>query len=106
MVFRAVVMVSASALSVAAHAQTTPPVSPQAVNGSDVDSGEIVVTAQRREERLQDVGIAVAAYSADTASNISFFNRASRPRSHAPSSLRKVPRMGVQFMHASAGVLR
>jgi len=31
---------------------------------------DIIVTASRREERLQDVGIAVSAYSADTISNL------------------------------------
>ncbi|OCC23774.1 hypothetical protein MB02_10395 [Croceicoccus estronivorus] len=52
--------------STAAHAQTA--ASAQAQNGASTNAGqvgEIIVTAQRRAERLQDVPIAVSAMSAD-----------------------------------------
>jgi len=37
---------------------------------SRVDTGAIVVTAQRREQRLQDVGLSVTAFSAETLQNL------------------------------------
>ncbi len=53
--------VSAFALTIAtsAAAQVAP------VPAAEADPGDIVVTAQRREQRLQDVGIAVTAMSGD-----------------------------------------
>lgn len=47
--------------STAAHAQSAPVEDAQGASAG----GDIVVTAQRREERLQDVPIAVSAFSAD-----------------------------------------
>jgi iron complex outermembrane receptor protein len=49
-------MSTAIALSAGAQAQTTPPPAPASASGS---VGEVIVTAQRRSERLQDVPIAI-----------------------------------------------
>ncbi len=55
------------ALTAAAFAQTPAPgqAAPQVAtaDGADLDSGEIVVTAQKRTERLQDVPVAVSVLS-------------------------------------------
>jgi len=51
-----------------AHAQEAPPATPQAeaeTTGDYQNDGEIVVTAQRREERLKDVPLSVTAVSGD-----------------------------------------
>lgn len=49
-----------------AFAQTGTSAAPQAdVDDTVQDSGEIVVTARRREERLQDTPVAISAFSAD-----------------------------------------
>ncbi len=57
-------------LAAPAAAQSVPPVesAPPTQSASDAESAvqDIVVTAQRREERLQDVPIAVSAVTADT----------------------------------------
>jgi iron complex outermembrane receptor protein len=53
---------STSGAFVPAIAQMTPQVAPQAEGG---DSGDIVVTARRREERLQDVSVSISAFSSD-----------------------------------------
>ena len=57
---RSTIVVALLTAAPAALAQTAPP--PAA---TQADSGDIVVTAQRREERLQDVPIAVTAFSGD-----------------------------------------
>ena len=54
---------AAAAVGSAAHAQSKPPASP-ASDGSVL--GEIVVTAQRREQSMQDVPLAVSAFSGQT----------------------------------------
>lgn len=55
------------ATAAVAHAQAAPPVAATAPGpaeqGPGMALGEVVVTAQRKSERLQDVGIAVSAYS-------------------------------------------
>jgi outer membrane receptor protein involved in Fe transport len=56
----AVALVSVAAASVPAYAQSTP----QADDSAD-DSGEIIVTAQRQAQTLQEVPIAVSAFSAE-----------------------------------------
>jgi iron complex outermembrane receptor protein len=48
-----------------AHAQTTPSPAP-AQRAASTDIGEVVVTAQRREERLFEVPISITAITADT----------------------------------------
>ena len=53
---------SAAAIAVPSWAQTDAPVAPQA---DSANSGDIVVTARRREERLQDVSVSISAFSAD-----------------------------------------
>src|SRR4051812_26434809 len=59
--FMAGALCAATALTAAAA-----PAAAQETEASDpnVDSGEVIVTAQRREERLQDVPISVTALSA------------------------------------------
>ncbi|WP_347270290.1 TonB-dependent receptor [Rhizorhabdus histidinilytica] len=52
-----------NALPSVGMAQTAVP--PQAAEAADVDAGEIVVTARRREESIQDVPISVSALSGD-----------------------------------------
>jgi len=49
-----------------AHAQDAASVPDATLAGADADSGEIVVVARRREERLVDVPIAVTALSGDS----------------------------------------
>ncbi|RUN76529.1 TonB-dependent receptor [Sphingomonas sp. TF3] len=49
-----------------ALAQTAPPAAPPAVSISDATSADIVVTAQRREQRLQDVPISVTVASGES----------------------------------------
>src|SRR3546814_14276090 len=56
----AMVSVWALAAGTGVYAQEAP--EPRASSG---DSGEIVVTAQRREERLQDVPLSISAVSGD-----------------------------------------
>ena len=46
-----------------AHAQTAPPAAPPAAAKSDTTGEQIVVTARRREELIQDVPAAVTAFS-------------------------------------------
>jgi iron complex outermembrane receptor protein len=62
----------------AAAAQTAQPEVQEQDRASDpaaiADTGEIVVTAQRREERLQDVPISLAVVSGDTLQNRSILN--------------------------------
>lgn len=54
-------------LPAVAHAQSSEPVGNQASADASTqqDGGDIVVTAQRRSEKLQNVGIAVAAFSGE-----------------------------------------
>lgn len=59
---------SACALAPPAAAQTPPPAEPLAAEpGNQTSSSDIVVTARKREERLQDVPAAVSAFSGDDA---------------------------------------
>ncbi|QGZ93746.1 TonB-dependent receptor [Terricaulis silvestris] len=61
LVASAVCAATATALAVVA----TPAAAQETeANGTTIDSGEVIVTAQRREERLQDVPISVTALSA------------------------------------------
>jgi iron complex outermembrane recepter protein len=59
---------ASSAPEVAPSAPEAAPSAPESVAGSQ--TGEIVVTAQRRAERLQDIPIAVTAVTAETAQNL------------------------------------
>lgn len=60
-------LLAATALMAAPlHAQTTSTQPPARAEASAADSGEIIVTAQKREERLRDVPLAVSAYSGAT----------------------------------------
>ncbi|MET0373136.1 MAG: TonB-dependent receptor, partial [Rhizorhabdus sp.] len=52
-----------------AFAQSAPIASPTSAAPQTADVGDIVVTAQRREERLQDVPISISAFSAATLEN-------------------------------------
>ncbi len=68
--------VAALLASTSAYAQTTGPTGPQpapapapATEQEDVPPGDIVVTASRREQSLQDVSIAVTAVGADRLAN-------------------------------------
>lgn len=69
MISRSLMMAGTSLLLLAqvAHAQDVGGQMPQAAAGSDAANaiGEIVVTAQKKSERLQDVPIAVSAFSQD-----------------------------------------
>lgn len=58
---RAGIMLVGSTAPFVAHAQDAPPAA--AVQPVAAEGGDIVVTAQRREQRLQDVGIAVTVLS-------------------------------------------
>ena len=58
-----VLAVAAMALASAVGAQGLPP-------ASDSQLAEVVVTAQRREQNLQDVGISVSAFSGETLKNL------------------------------------
>ena len=62
-------MLALAAFSAPAFAQTTPTADPAAAD--DTAPGEIVVTAQKRSERLQDVPIAVSVLSGELIANAS-----------------------------------
>lgn len=62
--------VAAQAQQAAAAAVTTPDAASPPVAGKESDEGGIIVTAQKREQRLQDVGIAITALSGDTLTKI------------------------------------
>ncbi|WP_423606397.1 TonB-dependent receptor [Sphingomonas sp. MS122] len=55
----------ACALAIPAHAQEGGGDAPQRESGAATYEGEVVVTAQKREERLKDVPIAISAFSAE-----------------------------------------
>lgn len=59
------VLAALAAIPSGAFAQASGPAAPQAAE-EDADSGDIVVTARRREESLQDVPLAVTAFSSET----------------------------------------
>jgi len=59
----------AVALAHPACAQELPPAGPDVAAGDQAGDGEIVVTAQRREQRLSDVPMSVTALSAETLAN-------------------------------------
>lgn len=66
-------LTSAAAIAIATltmpsglQAQEAPPVATQSAEAEAVDSGEILVTARRREESIVDVPIAISAFSSET----------------------------------------
>jgi len=58
----------------AVTAQTSPPTSPPSTSGGSVLMEEIVVTAQKREENAQDVGIAITALSGEQIRALGYTN--------------------------------
>ena len=63
-------ILGSSLFAMAAAAQTPAAApAPTAVAAADVDGSEIIVTAQRRSERLQDVPLSISAVSGDTLRN-------------------------------------
>jgi iron complex outermembrane receptor protein len=88
-------LLAASALGVTASAAVAQPTPPKADTSAEVPSGEIIVTATRRAERLQDVPLSIQAITGEAleARQISsftdlqrvspglVFNQASSPRS-------------------------
>lgn len=67
--------VAASAIAIGAPAQA------QSQGASATDSGDIVVTAQRREQNIDSVGISITAVSGETLANrVSSMRAASRRR--------------------------
>lgn len=57
-------LLAGSALPVLAFAQEAPPADPAATEGNE----EVIVTAQRRSEKAQDVGIALTPVTGETLS--------------------------------------
>lgn len=57
-----------------AHAQDAPPSAQASEAQEDSTSGDIVVTAQRREQSIQNVGISITAISGDTLTDLGVTN--------------------------------
>ena len=73
------------------HAQSAGPTTPAANADRGTAIGEIVVTAERREENLQDTPIAVSAFSADTLKKQEAGRRRRPPSGHPGRELHPPP---------------
>ncbi len=60
-----VALIASTCVAAPAFAQSTTPAAAQEADSDDGSITDIVVTAQRREERLQDVPVSVSAFTAD-----------------------------------------
>ena len=72
---RFALVASSACLAIAAHAQDTPAAAPAPTAATaPSDAGDIIVTAQRRAERLRDVPISVTALNEQTLSKAGIIN--------------------------------